>query len=71
MKNNVLKFISFIDFNVTGTPKRIPILKKGASDENFLDTDDEFFDQNSAIPSPGPLSKAEFKVAFSKYFAVC
>lgn len=38
------------------------MLKKGASDENFLDTDDEFYDQNSIAPSPGPTSKIEFKV---------
>uniref|UniRef100_A0A061QFU3 Putative huntingtin n=1 Tax=Cupiennius salei TaxID=6928 RepID=A0A061QFU3_CUPSA len=48
--------------NLSGTPKRTPFLKKGASDENFLDTDDEFWDQNSVVPSPGPLLKVEFKV---------
>ncbi|CAL1269720.1 unnamed protein product [Larinioides sclopetarius] len=36
-------------------------LKKGASDENMLDTDDEF-GGHSASSSPGPLSKCEFKV---------
>ncbi|XP_054721499.1 huntingtin-like [Uloborus diversus] len=48
--------------NLYGTPKRIPCLKKGASDENMVDTDDEFWDRNSPAPSPGPLSKIEFKI---------
>lgn len=55
---------NFVGSNVTGTPRRIPILKKGASDENFLDTDDEFWDPNSVVPSPGPVLKVEFKVIF-------
>ncbi|XP_035223827.1 huntingtin-like, partial [Stegodyphus dumicola] len=44
-----------------GTPKRIPFLKKGASDESMLDTDDEFWDSTST-PSPGPASRVEYKI---------
>ncbi|XP_015913152.2 huntingtin [Parasteatoda tepidariorum] len=36
--------------------------KNGASDEDMLDTDDEFWGLNTSTPSPGPLLKTEFKV---------
>ncbi|GFS71538.1 huntingtin [Trichonephila clavipes] len=37
-----------------------PFLKKGASDENMLDSDEELW-ENSTSSSPGPVSKVEFK----------
>ncbi|GIX84160.1 huntingtin [Caerostris extrusa] len=42
--------------------KKEYIFKKGASDESILDTDDGFWEHNSASSSPGPLTKIEFKI---------
>lgn len=53
--------ISTPGVHTSGTPRKVPpVLKKGASDERLLETEDEIWDHSNSTPSPGP--KSEFKV---------